>query len=78
MRSFVEVKRTTWTPEWIKQEYLPYGEKFRAARQGMRKQYNKCKACGHKFEDGEMMALAGFGKKGNQTLCQTCACDLDT
>jgi len=34
---------------------------------------DKCYWCGHPFENGEMMALACFEKKGNKVLCQGCA-----
>lgn len=73
MRSFTETTTTTFKPEWIKREFLRYNEVYRLARKRMPSNMNTCQKCKKKFEDGEMMSLASFGKKGNKTLCQPCA-----
>lgn len=75
MQSFTETTTTTFKPEWVRKEFLPYNEMFRKARHGMKKM-DKCRKCKHLFEDGEMMALASFGKKGNKVLCRDCADEL--
>ena len=48
-------------------------QRFRDVRSKSKDPGDKCFWCKHKFEDGEMMALACFGTKGNHTLCQDCA-----
>ena len=76
MKSFTETKTTVFKPEWIKKEFLTYDETFRSARKRMKTKMNSCKKCKHKFIDGEMMALASFGAKGNKVLCRKCADEL--
>ena len=50
---------------------------FRAIRSKARNPMDTCFWCRHKFEDGELMALACFEeKKGNKVLCQDCADEL--
>lgn len=77
MQEFTETKKTVFKPLWIKKEFLPYDDTFREARARMRTKLNKCQKCKRKFEDGEMMALACFAKKGNKPLCRKCADELD-
>lgn len=48
-------------------------QKFRDIRKHFRNAMNTCYWCKHPFEDGEMMALACFRRKGNKVLCQDCA-----
>lgn len=76
MKSITKTVTTTYTPEWIKKEFLVYGPEFRKARERSRKKYNHCFSCSTPFQDGDVMALGGFGKHGNKALCQTCAADL--
>ena len=78
MKSFCETTKTVFEPLWIKKEFLPYDEVFRAARSRMKEKLNKCQKCKRPFEEGEMMALACFKKKGNKPLCRKCADELDT
>lgn len=76
MKSITKTVTTTYTPEWIKKEFLVYGPEFKKARERLRTKYNHCFACNTPFQDGEAIALASFGKHGNKVLCQTCANDL--
>lgn len=76
MKAITKTVTTTYTPEWIRKEFVTYGPMFRKARQLSRKKYNRCFACNTPFQDGDVMALGGFGKHGNKALCQTCATDL--
>lgn len=57
---------------WIKREFLPMCQDYRDARKRMRTKKDSCFWCCHKFEDGEMMALAAISGKLNQLLCGTC------
>lgn len=75
MKSFTETKITTFTPEWIKKEFMVY-RTLRSARKNTPEKMDKCKKCKHKFEDDEMVALGSFGRQGNKVLCQTCAEEL--
>jgi len=45
---------------------------YREIRANHRKQFDTCFWCGHKIEDGEMIALACFDGHGNDVLCQAC------
>lgn len=76
MKPITKTVTTTYTPEWIKKEFTVYGPEFRKARERQRKKYNRCFACNTPFQDGDVMALGGFGKHGNKALCQTCASDI--
>jgi len=78
MTPIIKSVTTTYTPEWIKQEFMAYGSVFRKAREGQRQKLNACFSCNHRFNDGEMMALASFGKHGNKVLCQKCAIKIKT
>jgi hypothetical protein len=61
---------------WCKKEFMEMSPEFRRIR-GEKDNMLNCYWCKHKFEDGEMMALASFvGKVGNGTLCQKCASEL--
>ena len=61
---------------WCKKEFMEMSPEFRRIR-GEKDRMLHCYLCNHKFEDGEMMALASFvGKGGNRTLCQKCASEL--
>lgn len=66
----------TETASWCKRAFMPMSARFREGRKWLRDTMTACFWCGHKFEDGEMMALACFGNKGNKVLCQSCADDL--
>ena len=70
---FEKTITTKYRADWIRQEFLPYDETFRKARARMRTKMSSCFKCRHKFNDGEMMALASFGSKGNKVLCRNCA-----
>tara|TARA_R110000851_G_scaffold22894_1_gene67560 strand:- start:276 stop:542 length:267 start_codon:yes stop_codon:yes gene_type:complete len=65
--------------EWCKREFLVMGPDFRNARRDMTRKLDKCSWCNHKFNDGEVMALASPKaptKSGNKMLCQSCATEL--
>lgn len=61
---------------WCKKDFLVMGEDYRKARARMSTPMDTCYWCKHKFEDGEMMALACPEKGRNKILCQTCASEL--
>lgn len=61
---------------WINCTFSVYGAKWRAIRDTMSYKANECFRCGHKFEDGESIALGAFKEVGNKVLCETCAKDL--
>jgi len=37
---------------------------------------SECFKCGHKFKDGESVALAAFKNVGNKVLCEPCAAEI--
>ena len=76
MRSIKKTVTTNYNPEWIKQKFLTYGPTFKKAREGTRRKFNHCFSCNKPFVDGDVMALASFGRHGNKVLCQSCAFDL--
>lgn len=57
---------------WCKKDFMEMSQKYRDIRKGM-KPLDSCRWCGHKFKDGEMMALAAPEKQLNWLLCQDCA-----
>ena len=76
MKPIKKTVTTIYTPEWVKQDFLAYGPDFRKAREGQRRKFKACFSCNHPFNDGEIMALASFGKHGNKVLCQKCASEM--
>lgn len=58
---------------WCKRDYVKMSPIFRNIRGKSRNPMDVCAWCKHKFDDGEMMALACAKKGGNKTLCQKCA-----
>lgn len=64
------------TARWCRLDYTEMSDTYRKIRH---RDPCKCFWCGHKFQNGEMMALAAFnGKRRNQTLCQDCGKQLLT
>jgi len=72
----VPSRTKTLVASWCKKDFMAMCQRFRDIRGRSRNPMDKCYWCGHAFEDGEMMALASFEKKGNKTLCQNCAEEL--
>jgi hypothetical protein len=66
----------TETATWCKKDFMEMSQTFRDVRTNSRNPMDKCFWCAHPFADGEMMALACFGSKGNKTLCRGCADEL--
>ena len=68
----------TITALWCKKDFMLMSERYREIRSKCRSPMDACYWCGHKFINGEMMALASFEeiKVGNKTLCQNCAGEL--
>lgn len=63
--------------DWCKREFLAMSQVYRNSRRNM-KPLDSCFWCGHKFEDGEMMALAHPKRGGaNKVLCQQCADEME-
>jgi len=72
MPEIVRTKTTRYAIEWVKLEFLPFDEKFRAVRQRHRSTTpSRCYICHRPFADGEMMALAGC-RRGNKLICRAC------
>jgi hypothetical protein len=61
---------------WCKKDFLVIDQRYRDIRAKMRKPMDSCYWCGHKFIDGEMMALACPIRGTNKVLCQPCAEEL--
>ena len=74
----VPARTKTLTAKWCRKEFLEMSPQYRAIRGTMRNKMDTCYWCKHKFQDGEMMALACFDgvKGGNKVLCQDCATEL--
>lgn len=67
----------TLTARWCKKDFMVMDQKYRDIRARCASPMDTCHWCGHKFCDGEMMALASFCcGTGNKMLCQTCATEL--
>lgn len=60
----------------VQKDFVTMDQQFRAIRSGSRNPMDKCHWCGHKFEDGEKMAIALTPKTGNKVLCHDCADEL--
>jgi hypothetical protein len=77
MKSFIKVTETIYKPLWIRLNFTTYSEGY----ENIRKKYGGkgviCIKCGHKFNYGEEVALACFENIGNDTLCSTCAKELN-
>lgn len=69
-------RRKTLQFEWCKSDFMEMSPQFRDIRSRLRDAMDACGWCGHKFADGEMMALAHPKGKKNTTLCQRCAAEL--
>ena len=72
----IPARTETQTALWCRKDFLEMSQRFRDIRSKSRNPMDKCFWCKHKFEDGEMMALAYFGSNDNKTLCQGCATEL--
>ena len=72
----IPARRETVVFDWCKKEFLVMGPDFRNARRDRPRKFDKCSWCNHKFNDGEMMALACPEKSTNKMLCQSCATEL--
>ena len=63
----------TITFRWCKREYLQMSPNYRKIRSRCRNRMDACYWCGHKFKDGEMMALAALETPAaNQVFCHVC------
>ncbi len=69
----ISARTETLVASWCRKDFMEMSQEFRAIRAKSKNPMDKCFWCKHKFKDGEMMALACFGGKGNKTLCQECA-----
>ena len=69
------VKAYTKTVEfnWCRREFMEMSPQYRAIRAKTSAKMDACYWCRHKFEDGEMMALAQPTTGKNKVLCQACA-----
>jgi len=74
----IPARREIIQAKWCKKDFIKMGKEVRKARQCMRDPMDKCYWCGHKFIDGEMMALACLSGEGNKILCQNCAAQLES
>ena len=59
--------------EWCKRDFMLMSPQYRMVRARCSTPMDTCGWCGHKFSDGEMMALAAPEKKRNMVICQKCA-----
>lgn len=62
---------------WIRKDFMQMSDRYREIRGRLRKPMDTCHLCRHKFENGEMMALAHLVPGGNKVLCQPCAGELE-
>jgi hypothetical protein len=69
-------RRHTVEFNWCKKDFVVMSQKFRDIRARSHNPMDSCFWCGHRFSDGETMALAQPKKGANKTLCQKCATDL--
>lgn len=72
----IPARTKTATFLWCKKDFTKMDPGYRAIRATTSDPMDQCFWCNHKFKDGEMMALANFGTKGNKMLCQGCAGEL--
>jgi hypothetical protein len=72
----IPARKKTLHARWCKADFLVMTPEYRAIRESMGGGMVSCYWCKHKFEYGEMMALACFEEAGNKTLCQKCAAEL--
>lgn len=62
---------------WLHRNFIPMSQEYRKARSRMKSKMDACFWCGHKFKDGELMALAAIKGKTNRVLCQDCAAEAE-
>ena len=72
----VPARMKTVVALWCRKDFMEMSQRFREIRAKSRNPLDSCFWCQHKFNDGEMMALACFEEKGNKVLCQECAAEL--
>lgn len=58
---------------WVVKSFTTMSQTYRTIRAKARNKMISCFWCGHKFEDGESIALAAREKACNVTLCHGCA-----
>ena len=72
----VPARTITITAVWCHKNFMEMCDTFREIRAKSPNPLDKCYWCERPHENGEMMAIANFGYKGNKTLCQSCADEL--
>lgn len=72
----IPARTETIKAEWCQKNFMAMSQRFRDVRAKSRNRMESCHWCRYEFADGDMMALACFGKIGNRTLCQACADEL--
>ena len=75
-KSWTKVKKTTFTPLWIKKDMFVFDKKFREIRDRFKDKCLKCFKCNRPFFNDEKISLAAFKNKKNKVLCRDCADDL--
>lgn len=68
----IPARREAITVLWCKQEFCRMDQDYRDIRAKAGSKKDTCFLCGHKFDDGEWIGLAGVAKKPNQVVCQGC------
>jgi hypothetical protein len=78
VKSFKRVVTETFTPRWVKHDFIIYCPMIRERWKRIDDKLDCCFKCGGKFSDGEHIALVAFKETSNKVLCQACALELDT
>ena len=69
----IPARTKTLRIRWLRKDFCQNTPRFRAIRGTAADPMDACYWCKHKFDDGEMMALAAVEGGANKALCQQCA-----
>ena len=57
---------------WVKRDHIKMSQEYRDIRSRYSDPMDSCFWCGHKFKEGESMALASVENCGNRIICHAC------
>jgi len=77
MESFTKTRTTTFQPEWVKRDWLKFGDYQKARLKTKIKIQKTCFKCRHKFDESEQLAIVSLGRHGNKLFCDNCAATIE-
>lgn len=76
LSKWISARTKTVTFRWLRRDWMRMSTEYRSIRAKCRTPLDTCFWCNHKFEDGEMMALASVEEESsNKLFCEWCLRD---